>query len=108
MNNLTKKPIINPPPPSQFKKKSQSSENFVCMLLKFFLFKFFRVVNTVFLSFVLQVKFELNVQGDTVAFIEFDGRNSNYLNWFHNSRILKSSWNDMHKSQTYNFFSIDK
>ncbi|XP_011414076.3 uncharacterized protein [Magallana gigas] len=57
---------------------------------------------------IKKVKFELKVRGKTVAFIEFDGRNSNYLNWFHNSRILKSSWNDMHKSQTYNFFSIDK
>eukprot|EP00105_Crassostrea_gigas_P001780 XP_011414077.1 PREDICTED: uncharacterized protein LOC105318574 [Crassostrea gigas] len=55
-----------------------------------------------------KVKFELNVQGDTVAFIEFDGRNSNFLNWFHNSRILNSSWTDVYKSQTYNFFSIDK
>eukprot|EP00105_Crassostrea_gigas_P006256 XP_011420121.1 PREDICTED: uncharacterized protein LOC105322915 isoform X2 [Crassostrea gigas] len=54
-----------------------------------------------------KVKFELNVQGDTVAFLEFDGRGSNYLNWFNNSRILNSSWTDLDKSETYNVFSID-
>lgn len=52
----------------------------------------------------MKVKFELNVQGETVAFIEFDGRDSNYLNWFNNSRILKSSMADIYKSQTYTFF----
>ncbi|XP_062583861.1 uncharacterized protein LOC134245606 [Saccostrea cucullata] len=57
---------------------------------------------------VLQVKFELSTRGRTVAFIEFDGRGSNYINWFHNSRILQTSWTDMKKSGSYNFFSIDK
>lgn len=28
----------------------------------------------------LQVKIELNTQGKTMAFIDFDGRGSNYLN----------------------------
>ncbi|XP_052719648.1 uncharacterized protein LOC128191556 [Crassostrea angulata] len=55
-----------------------------------------------------KVKLELNTRGNTVAFIEFDGKDSNYLNWFDNSRILSSSWTDVHKSQTYNVFSIDK
>lgn len=54
-----------------------------------------------------KVKFELNIKGETVAFVEFDGRGSNYLNWFNNDRILNSSWTDMHKGQTYNVFSID-
>lgn len=57
---------------------------------------------------IKKVKIELNTQGKTMAFIEFDGRGSNYLNWFHNSRIIKTSWTDMQKSGSYNFFSIDK
>lgn len=57
---------------------------------------------------ISKVKLELNIQGDTVGFIEFDGRDSNYSNWFHNSRILNSSWTDMHKSQTYNVFAIEQ
>ncbi|XP_061184335.1 uncharacterized protein LOC133192328 [Saccostrea echinata] len=57
---------------------------------------------------VHQVKLELSTRGKTVAYIEFNGRGSNYMNWFHNSRILKTSWTDMKKSGTYNFFSIDK
>lgn len=56
----------------------------------------------------LQVKIELNTQGKTMAFIEFDGRGSNYLNWFHNTRIIKTSWTDIQKSGSYYFFSIDK
>nr|XP_034299456.1 uncharacterized protein LOC105322914 [Crassostrea gigas] len=57
---------------------------------------------------IKKVKIELTIQGKTMAFIEFDGRGSNYLNWFHNSRIIKTSWTDMQKSGSYNFFSIDK
>uniref|UniRef100_K1PQQ3 Uncharacterized protein n=1 Tax=Magallana gigas TaxID=29159 RepID=K1PQQ3_MAGGI len=53
------------------------------------------------------VKFELNVQGDTVAFIEFDGRNSNFLNWFHNSRILNSSWTDSNIRTIMESFAVD-
>nr|XP_034318179.1 uncharacterized protein LOC105337979 isoform X1 [Crassostrea gigas] len=57
---------------------------------------------------IKKVKIELNTEGKTVAFIEFDGRGSNSLNWFHNSRIIKTSWTDMQKSGSYNVFSIDK
>ncbi|XP_061184497.1 uncharacterized protein LOC133192520 [Saccostrea echinata] len=57
---------------------------------------------------IRKVRFELNTRGKTVAFIEFDGRGSNSMNWFDKSRILKTSWTDMHKSGSFNFFSIDK
>ncbi|XP_062603616.1 uncharacterized protein LOC134265425 [Saccostrea cucullata] len=57
---------------------------------------------------IRKVRFELNTRGKTVAFIEFDGKGSNYLNWFDNGRILKTSWTDMHKGGSYNIFSIDK
>ena len=43
-----------------------------------------------------------------MAFIEFDGRNTDDMNWFHNSRILNSSWTDMQKAGTFNVFSINK
>ena len=55
-----------------------------------------------------QVKLELNSSGKTLAFIEFNGRGSNYLNWFHNSRISRTSWTDMKRNGRYNYFSIDK
>lgn len=57
---------------------------------------------------IKKIKIELNTQGETMAFIEFNGQNSDYLNWFHNSRIVNTSWTDMQKSGSYNFFSIDK
>ena len=30
------------------------------------------------------------------------------MNWFHNGRILRTSWTDMSPSGSYNFFSIDR
>lgn len=70
------------------------------------MYKFNKVQKMFYLY--LQVKIELNTQGKTMAFIEFDGRGSNSLNWFHNNRIIKTSWTDMQKSGSYNFFSMDK
>ena len=55
-----------------------------------------------------QVKLELNSGGKTLAFIEFNGRGSNYLNWFHKSRVFNTSWTDMKKNGRYNVFAIDK
>ncbi|XP_022321224.1 uncharacterized protein LOC111123273 isoform X1 [Crassostrea virginica] len=57
---------------------------------------------------IQKVKLELNSGGKTLAFIEFNGRGSNYLNWFHNSRISRTSWTDMKRNGRYNYFSIDK
>ncbi|XP_061184824.1 uncharacterized protein LOC133192833 [Saccostrea echinata] len=57
---------------------------------------------------VKKVKLALNSQGKTLAFLEFDGKGSNLMNWFQNSRILNSSWTDMNKHGSYNVFSIDK
>nr|XP_022321218.1 uncharacterized protein LOC111123269 isoform X3 [Crassostrea virginica] len=57
---------------------------------------------------IAKIKFELDTFGETVAFIEFDGRNTDDLNWFHNSRILNTSWTDMLKAGTFNVFSINK
>lgn len=57
---------------------------------------------------ISKVKLELSIQGNMVGFVEFDGKDSSSSNWFHKDRILNSSWTDMHKSQTYNVFSIDQ
>ncbi|XP_078326307.1 uncharacterized protein LOC111123269 [Crassostrea virginica] len=57
---------------------------------------------------IISVKFQLDTFGETVAFIEFDGRNTDDMNWFHNSRILNSSWTDMQKAGSFNVFSINK
>ncbi|XP_062618861.1 uncharacterized protein LOC134280468 [Saccostrea cucullata] len=57
---------------------------------------------------IQKVKVELFSKDKTVAFVEFDGKDSTYMNWFHNNRVLKSSWPDMRKGGQFNIFSLNK
>uniref|UniRef100_K1QST1 Uncharacterized protein n=1 Tax=Magallana gigas TaxID=29159 RepID=K1QST1_MAGGI len=56
---------------------------------------------------IFQVTIELYKHGSKVAFITFDGKNSNINDWFSSSRILNSSWSDVTPSTIYNYFSIE-
>lgn len=56
---------------------------------------------------IFQVTIELYKHGSKVAFITFDGKDSNINDWFSSSRILNSSWRDVTPSTIYNYFSID-
>lgn len=44
--------------------------------------------------------------GKTLALLEFDGTGSNRENWFHKSRLLYSSWDDLNKKSRTNFFNM--
>ncbi|XP_056000852.1 uncharacterized protein LOC125656393 isoform X1 [Ostrea edulis] len=57
---------------------------------------------------IKRVRMELNKESKTVAFIEFNGQGSNYMNWFHRGRVLKSSWIDLRRNGRFNFFSMKK
>nr|KAG5692377.1 hypothetical protein BaRGS_007990 [Batillaria attramentaria] len=41
-----------------------------------------------------------------MAYVEFNGRGSNYMNWFSRDRIISSSWTDL-RTQPQNYFSIE-
>eukprot|EP00105_Crassostrea_gigas_P023738 XP_011443729.2 PREDICTED: uncharacterized protein LOC105339720 [Crassostrea gigas] len=56
---------------------------------------------------ISQVTLELYKYGSKVAFITFDGKDSNISDWFSSSRILDSSWSDVTPSTIYNSFSIN-
>jgi hypothetical protein len=52
------------------------------------------------------VKLELIKGGDVVKVFVFDGTGSTNMNWFDKQRLVKSSYSDLSKSSTTNFFSI--
>ncbi|KAL5006655.1 hypothetical protein ScPMuIL_015461 [Solemya velum] len=54
-----------------------------------------------------QVKIELYKDNKRTTYIIFNGTDSDMLNWFHQSRILASSWSDLTVGATYNKFSIE-
>lgn len=54
-----------------------------------------------------KVTLELYKYGSKVAFITFDGKDSNISDWFSSSRILDSSWSNVTPSTIYNSFSIN-
>jgi len=54
-----------------------------------------------------QVALVLYKGGHRVAYVIFDGRSSDVINWFHHDRVLTSTWRDLHASSSnYNYFSI--
>ena len=53
-----------------------------------------------------EVKIELIKGGDVVKVFVFDGTGSTNMNWFDKQRLVKSSYSDLSKSSTTNFFSI--
>jgi len=52
-----------------------------------------------------QVRYSIYTDGLEVAYIEFNGIDSNIGDWFSASRILESSWPNLANS-TFNIFSI--
>jgi hypothetical protein len=52
------------------------------------------------------VKIELIKGGNVVKVFLFDGTGSTNMNWFDKQRLVKSSFCDLSKSSTTNFFSI--
>jgi hypothetical protein len=56
--------------------------------------------------YVFQVRVVFAGQGETLAFLEFDGSGSSNRNWFSQSRLLQSSWSDLDKKTSLNYFSI--
>ncbi|XP_025108801.1 uncharacterized protein LOC112572986 [Pomacea canaliculata] len=71
--------------------------------------------NTLFRSRLLDDWDNLNVQKVRVSLFNnslqvlnliFDGRNSDYINWFSPDRVLESPWNDLYPDHYYNSFSL--
>ncbi|XP_056014673.1 uncharacterized protein LOC130052772 [Ostrea edulis] len=55
---------------------------------------------------ILKIRVVLGGQGKTLAYLEFDGSGSSFINWFSKSRLLHSSWYDLKPNSRTNFFSI--
>ena len=55
---------------------------------------------------IRKVKLAFFEHAKEVAYVIFDGRNSDKMNWFSKDRILFSSWCDLHPDLDYNYFSI--
>ncbi|KAK3106273.1 hypothetical protein FSP39_016496 [Pinctada imbricata] len=55
---------------------------------------------------IKMVKVSLFKDGEEVAYIVFNAVGSTKDNWFHNTRILESSWCDVLTNGKYNIFSI--
>ncbi|KAK7477234.1 hypothetical protein BaRGS_00031545, partial [Batillaria attramentaria] len=52
------------------------------------------------------VRLSVYEHGREMAYVEFNGRGSNYMNWFSRDRIISSSWTDL-RTQPQNYFSIE-
>lgn len=57
-------------------------------------------------KYTFQIRVVLGGQGKTLAYLEFDGSGSSFINWFSKSRLLHSSWYDLKPNSRTNFFSI--
>ncbi|XP_064650329.1 uncharacterized protein LOC135501867 [Lineus longissimus] len=55
---------------------------------------------------IKRVKLALFKGSEQVAFVTFNGVDSTETNWFAKSRLLSSSWTDLTKTSTANFFSL--
>ena len=56
---------------------------------------------------IRKVKLAFFEHGKEVAYVSFDGRNSDNNNWFSKERVLFSSWSDLQPNRDFNFFSIE-
>lgn len=52
------------------------------------------------------MKVELYKDDARVAYVMFNGTNSNMWNWFDQSRLTESSWDDLDTMSTTDAFSI--
>ncbi|XP_053387293.1 uncharacterized protein LOC123543003 [Mercenaria mercenaria] len=52
-----------------------------------------------------KAKFAFYKNNAEVAYVIFDATGSDVTSWFHNTKIIESSWPNM-KSDTFNYFSI--
>ncbi|XP_060079373.1 uncharacterized protein LOC132558784 [Ylistrum balloti] len=55
---------------------------------------------------ISEVKLELYKAGVRVVNIRFDGKGSNYIDWFGTNRLIDSGWKTMSKSRLFEHFSI--
>ena len=62
-------------------------------------------INIVSYMYNTQVKISLYKEGVEKAYIIFDGKGSNNIDWFDANRILQSSWTDI-QEQTIGYFSV--
>ncbi|CAG2246150.1 unnamed protein product [Mytilus edulis] len=53
-----------------------------------------------------QVKVEFFKNNQVVAWMTFNGRNTDKMNWFSKSNLAQSSFNDLGSRSTFNYFSI--
>jgi hypothetical protein len=53
------------------------------------------------------VKFAFYDVDKEVAYVIFNGKDSNIINWFDKSRVIDSSWQDLTSTSVYNRFSIE-
>ncbi|XP_048778907.2 uncharacterized protein LOC125682410 [Ostrea edulis] len=56
---------------------------------------------------ISEVTIELYRGGSKVAFVTFNGIDSDQKSWFSPSRVLNSSWSTLTSSTVYNHFSVD-
>ncbi|KAK7482378.1 hypothetical protein BaRGS_00026397, partial [Batillaria attramentaria] len=56
-------------------------------------------------SLIDTVKVTVYEHGKEMAYVEFNGRGSTYLDWFSPDRVVSSSWTDL-LSEPHNYFSI--
>ncbi|KAL4225331.1 hypothetical protein ACF0H5_016019 [Mactra antiquata] len=64
------------------------------------------IVSAWSISNIKMVKLALYTEDKEVAYIIFNGENSNSVNWFDASRVISSSWSDVTPTDSYNYFSI--
>lgn len=55
---------------------------------------------------VQYVKLALYKQSQEVAYVVFDGLNTNVTSWFNGSRVEASSWSDLTRQHAFNYFAI--
>ncbi|XP_062577832.1 uncharacterized protein LOC134239686 [Saccostrea cucullata] len=65
------------------------------------------LINLWHLLNIIKVRVVFGAQGNTVAFLEFDGSGSNKENWFSKERLLRSSWSDLNSNSVTNYFSMN-
>lgn len=53
------------------------------------------------------VKLALYKMNEEVAYMVFDARGSDYINWFNSSRVITSSWSDLSAEHSFHIFSVE-
>ncbi|XP_060079355.1 uncharacterized protein LOC132558770 [Ylistrum balloti] len=64
------------------------------------------ILNTWDSESISEVKLELYKAGVRVVNIRFDGKGSNYIDWFGIDRLIDSGWETLTKHRTFNHFTL--